>query len=78
MSKRKNNRKLLEGTSREVAQKIAAELPPGMGFAFMVFDFESGGHLAWISNATPETMLLALQEQIERLKSRTATTKGDA
>ena len=73
-----NNRKKLEDSARKLARKITNDIPANAGFALMVFDFESGGHLAWISNATPETMLLALQEQIERLKSRTAATKGDA
>lgn len=37
-----------------------------LGFAFLVFDFDGQGNLAWISNAKRKDMIKALEEFIEK------------
>lgn len=48
------------------AQTIT-ELFPELGFALLIFDFNSPGMSNYISNAERATMVLALREAAERL-----------
>lgn len=46
------------------AKRIDSALPPGWGFALLLFTFGEGGTMTWISNAEREDMLKSLQEFI--------------
>lgn len=55
---------------RRLADMIARHLPKGMGFALFVFPFNRrGGVGSYISNASRETMIQALEEKLEQLKA---------
>ena len=54
---------------REVAQKVADELP-GKGFCLIVFQFDQPGMANYISNADRESMILGLEETVKRLKAK--------
>lgn len=56
----------LNNIARQVAPIVADQLPVGVGFALMVFDFGDKGSFAWISNADRDDMLLALREFIQK------------
>lgn len=73
-----DRRRQLETTARRCANKIRTDLPPGAGFALLVFDFGPRGFMAYISNAEREDMIRALREQIARLEAGTSATKGEA
>lgn len=60
------DRKKLEEVSREVAELIASAMPPGVGFALLVFDFGEGGNLAWMSNAERPSMIAAVREWLDK------------
>jgi hypothetical protein len=66
----------IERAARELGQAIGESLPEGVGFALTLFDFGAGGMLAYVSNAQREDMIRALREQIERLESGVANTRG--
>lgn len=57
----------LEKQARDIGLTIKGALPPGVGFALLVFDFGEGGSLTWISNAERDDMLRALQEFMQKV-----------
>lgn len=57
----------LEYTAREVGRRLSAEMPEGVGFALLVFDFGEGGNLAWMSNGRREDMIKAVKEWLEKV-----------
>lgn len=60
------HREQLEEKAREIGRLIGGALPPGVGFALLVFDFGAKGDLAWISNAQRNDMLNVLSEFIQK------------
>ena len=60
-------RKVLEDYSRLLAKTLTDTLPPGLGFALLVFSFGEGGFSAYISNAQREDMKSQLRELLGRL-----------
>ncbi len=58
----------LELHAVEAARTIGAELkrslPPGVGFAVLVFDIGEKGNLAYVSNAERTSMLASMREFI--------------
>jgi len=61
--------KMMEEKARDIGRTIGKSLPKGLGFALLVFDFESQGEgfLTWISNAKRDDMLKALQEFMQKV-----------
>lgn len=57
----------LEEACAALARPLAQALPEGVGFALLLFDFGSGGNMAYVSNANREDMLAAQQEMIAKL-----------
>lgn len=51
-------------------------LPPGTGFALLVFDMGDGGCMTYASNATRESMVKALRELADNLERNPAPEKG--
>jgi hypothetical protein len=52
-----------------IGKIIAGVLPPGWGFALLIFPFnEGGGRMNYISNAPREDMLVALKELVARME----------
>lgn len=56
----------LREVAKDIGRKIGANLPEGVGFALLVFDFDGPGSLAWISNANRDDMLKALKEFMQK------------
>lgn len=57
----------LEAKAREIAQRIGAACPEGVGFALMLFNFGADGNMTWISNANRDDMVEAMRELVARL-----------
>jgi hypothetical protein len=53
---------------REVAKALKTALP-GMGFALLVFPFDSPGTANYISNGRREDMIKAMKETVARLEA---------
>ena len=63
---------------RDIATLIDGEIP-GIGFALLVFDFNSAGISNYISNAQREDMITALRETLKRFEAgRTFPTPENA
>lgn len=52
----------LEAFNAQLAREIGARMPPGTGFALMMFTFGQGGAFAWCSNADRQDMIRMLAE----------------
>lgn len=52
--------------NQEIGRLIASQMPPGWGFALLVFTFGDGGTMTYISNAQREDMLKAMQEFMQK------------
>jgi len=57
----------LEANARKLARLVGQDLPKGVGFTLLLFDFGHGGHLTYVSNAERGDMLRALDEFRERM-----------
>lgn len=55
---------------REIAQKVASELPKTQGFCLLVFEFDRPGLANYISNADRASMIEGLEETVRRLKAK--------
>jgi len=53
---------ILEAKARSVGKVIGDSLPPGVGFALLMFDFGEGGQMTYVSNAQRDDMVRALRE----------------
>lgn len=49
-------------TMNRLGNLIGHQLPPGWGFALMIYQYGDDGALTWISSAEREGMLKMLQE----------------
>jgi hypothetical protein len=56
----------IEKVLRELAKFIDKDLPSGWGFTLLLFEFDPGNSLFYISNAQQEHMLKAMREFIAR------------
>lgn len=54
---------------RDIAGMIQKKIPK-IGFALLVFDFNTPGIANYISNAQREDMILALEEKVKVLKEK--------
>lgn len=52
--------------NQEIGRLIGSQLPPGWGFALLVFTFGGGGTMTYISNAQRADMVKAMQEFIAK------------
>lgn len=57
----------LDDLCLQIAEALSDVLPPGVGFAVQLFQFDPGRQFAWITNAKREDMLKALDELRVRL-----------
>ncbi len=63
---------------RDLADMVKDEIP-GIGFALLVFDFNTAGMSNYISNAQRDDMILALRETLKRFEEgRTFPTPENA
>ena len=53
---------------RSLATSIQNQIP-NVGFALFVFDFHTPGIANYISNASREDMIIALEEKVKRFKN---------
>ena len=53
---------VLESNARAIGTLIGGSLPPGVGFALMLFDFGDGGNLTYLSNANRGQLVTQLRE----------------
>lgn len=59
----------LEEIARDVGRVIGGAVPPGVGFALLVFDFGTQGTISYLSNARREDMIAALKNLIVNLEA---------
>lgn len=69
-SDEKDKRLSLERKSAELGRLLAARLPPGHGFALLLFNFGDKGYRAYISNAERADMVKAIREWLAREEGR--------
>jgi hypothetical protein len=55
--------------SRELGVLLDKQMPKGVGFMLMVFDFGQKGNLAYISNGVREDVVRVLQEFIAKQRN---------
>jgi hypothetical protein len=67
-------------TGRRIGKLIGDLMPPGMGFALLMFDLEGGGasRMNYISNAERKDMIAALHELLANFEGRSTGEKGHA
>ena len=73
MSGQKINPKMTDevrASGERLAEIIDAALPPGHGFALLIFEWGSDGNLSWISNADRDDMLATMKDFIARHEGR--------
>lgn len=61
---------------RQAIRLLERMFPPKTGLVIFAFDFGKTGHMSYVSNAKREDMIVALEEEIERLKMGTDDTAG--
>lgn len=61
----------MEEACRQIGQTIGSALPPGIGFALMLFTKGEGGWSTWLSNCQRSDMISALKEMIRKLEDPT-------
>jgi hypothetical protein len=61
----------IRAKANDIGKIIGGTLPPGWGFALLVFPFVEGdGRMNYISNAERGDMLTALKELVARMEGR--------
>jgi len=65
-----------ERAAQETGQRIGAALPPGYGFALLVFSFGEGGYLTHVSNANREDLVATLRETADVLERHRESPPG--
>lgn len=58
----------LEKIAAGIGRTIKLVLPPGVGFAVMIFDLGEGGHMTYVSNGERADMINALKELLVNLQ----------
>jgi len=56
--------------ARGIGRSIGHDLPKGIGFALLVFEFGTNGLLTWISNAQRADMVKSLRECADKLEKK--------
>jgi len=72
-------RRLWPGVKRsaqQVARLIDERLPPGFGFALLVFSFGEHGYLTHVSNAQREDLVKVLRETADVLEANRDSPPG--
>lgn len=54
----------MEATGRAIAERIGVDLPKGIGFTLLLYQFGPGGWLNYISNGRREDVVKAMEEFI--------------
>lgn len=57
-----------EAALKKIGNSLKTSMPPGYGFALLVFTFGEGGNMFYTSNAQRETMIQAMQEFIAKFR----------
>ena len=65
-----------ERAAQSTAQLIGAALPPGYGFALLVFSFDKGGYLTYVSNAQRADLVKTLRECADTLEANRDSPPG--
>lgn len=68
----KQVRLVLEQQTHDVAEKLKAMVPAGVGFTLFLVDYGEKGNLAYVSSADREDMIKNIEEWLER-QGRTRT-----
>lgn len=58
-------------TSKMGREVIAPNVPTGLGFAFIAFDFGEGGNIAYCSSGERQTVVRAMRELANRIEPET-------
>lgn len=62
----------VEKVAREIGAILGAVMPPGYGFALLIFGLgEHPGRMNYVSNAAREDMIVAMKELIANMEGRT-------
>ena len=60
----------VKAAGERLAKIIDAALPPGHGFALLIFEWGDQGNLSWISNAQRDDMIATMKDFIARHEGR--------
>jgi hypothetical protein len=70
----RKERLAVEAKCTDIGRKLGLAMPPGMGFALLMFDFgDKHGNVAYVSSAERQDMIRLFEELLGRLRR-----KGDA
>lgn len=58
-----------EVVARDIGRKLTDAMPPGWGFALVLFTFGEGGFLTYMSNAQRADMVKALRECADKIET---------
>lgn len=61
------HQRMLEAKLHSIGKMIADEMPEGVGFAMVMFDFGEGGFFSYLSTAERADMVALLDEWRKRL-----------
>lgn len=59
----------MEEAARDLGRRLKRDMPPGVGYALLLFHFGEGGSMTYVSSAQRADMILALEEMLVRLKT---------
>ena len=65
-----------ERAAQSTAQLIGSRLPPGCGFALLVFSFGEGGYMTHVSNTQRADLVKALRECADALEANRDEAPG--
>ncbi len=60
----------VQASGEKLAKVIESALPPGHGFALLIFEWGDQGNLSWISNAQRDDMIATMKDFIARHEGR--------
>lgn len=59
----------MEEHARGIGQVLKDAMPPGIGFALVLFSFGPDGWLTYLSNGQREDMIKCLEETLQKIRS---------
>ena len=66
----------MEEHARGIGKVLKDAMPPGIGFALVLFSFGSDGWLTYLSNGEREDMIKCLEETLQKIKTSPHGTRN--
>jgi len=67
---------MAEASAQEIAGRIAEGIPPGFGFALLVFSFGPGGYITHVSNANRADLAKTMRELADGIEANADAPPG--